>query len=48
MSIFGSSGSGKGTQGERIVEKEGIKQISNREIFRAQIERPHRTGRKIC
>ena len=43
--IFGSSGSGKGTQSEKIVEKYGINHISTGDVLRAEIKNGTELGK---
>ena len=43
--IFGAPGSGKGTQGERIVEKYGINHISTGDVLRAEIKNGTELGK---
>ena len=43
--IFGASGSGKGTQSERIVEKFGINHISTGDVLRAEIKNGTELGK---
>ena len=43
--IFGTPGSGKGTQSERIVEKYGINHISTGDVLRAEIKNGTELGK---
>ena len=43
--IFGAPGSGKGTQSERIVEKNGINHISTGDVLRAEIKNGTELGK---
>ena len=43
--IFGAPGSGKGTQSERIVEKDGINHISTGDVLRAEIKNGTELGK---
>ena len=43
--IFGAPGSGKGTQSERIVEKDGINHISTGYVLRAEIKNGTELGK---
>ena len=43
--IFGATGSGKGTQSERIVEKYGINHISTGDVLRAEIKNGTELGK---
>ena len=43
--IFGAPGSGKGTQSERIVEKDGINHISTGDVLRAEMKNGTELGK---
>ncbi len=44
--LLGAPGSGKGTQGEKIVEKYGVAHISTGEVLRAEVAAGTELGRK--
>ncbi|MAG39111.1 adenylate kinase [Candidatus Woesearchaeota archaeon] len=45
--IFGPQGSGKGTQAEKIIKKHSITHISTGDIFRDNIKRKTKLGKKV-